>query len=206
MDLRQIQINVNAVAGAPVIAQFSSSPEYDLDPGQCVTFQWRVDGAISRVALVRDGTPVWDYAPVTGSFNDCPPGAGTKNYELQAWGPGGFIKSQRSLLVRPGFTPPPPVPAPQPPRINRFTANPSQLSAANNCTVLEWQVTGQGLAAVWLSRNGELIAGPDVQSGYQDCVSVKDQGKTQVYELRVDTEFGLSSSLQLQVPFPKGNG
>ena len=74
--------------------------------------------------------------------------------------------------------------------INSFTANPAQLSAANNCTVLQWQITGQGLAAVWLSRNGERIAGPDVQSGYRDCVAVKDAGKTQVYELKADTEFG----------------
>lgn len=204
VEVRQIQINVNAVAGAPVIAEFRSSPEFDLDAGQCATFQWRIDGAVNRVALVRDGAPIWDYAPVGGSFNDCPPGSGPKNYELQVWGPGGFVKSQRSLVVRPGYVPPTAAPAPQPPRINSFTANPPQLSAANNCTILEWQVTGQGIAAIWLSRNGELIAGPDVQSGYQDCVSVKDAGKTQLYELRVDSEFSGSSSQQLSVPFPKG--
>lgn len=204
VDLRQIQINVNAVAGAPVIAQFSSSPEFDVDPGQCVSFQWRVDGAVNRVALVRDGFPLWDYAPTSGSFNDCPPGAGQKNYELQAWGPGGFIKNQRSLLVRPGFTPPTAVPAPQPPRINSFTANPPQLSAGANCIVLEWQISGQGLAAVWLSRNGILIAGPDVQSAYQDCVAVSEEGTTQVYELRVDSESAGSARQELTVPFGRG--
>ena len=51
-EVRQIQINVNAVAGAPVIAEFRSTPEFELDAGQCATFQWRVDGAVSRVALV----------------------------------------------------------------------------------------------------------------------------------------------------------
>ena len=191
VDTRQLQINVNAVAGAPSIAEFRTSPEYEITAGQCVNLQWRIDGAVTRVALVRDGAPVWDYAPVSGSHSDCPPGSGQKNYELQAWGPGGFIKGQRGLMVRPGVTPPtavPPTAAPQPPAkpmINSFTANPPQLSAANNCTVLQWQVTGQGLAAIWLSRNGERIAGPDVQSGYRDCVAVKDAGKTQVYELKV---------------------
>ncbi len=204
VEVRQIQINVNAVAGGPIIAEFYSSPANEIDAGQCVGFFWRVDGNVSRVALVRDGAPLWDYAPVSGSFNDCPPGAGQKNYELQAWGPGGFIKTQRDLMVRPGFAPPTAVPAPQPPRINRFIATPPQLSAGANCTVLEWQISGQGITAVWLSRNGILIAGPDVPSGYQDCVSVKDQGKTQLYELKVDTEFGGSATQQLPVPFPRG--
>jgi hypothetical protein len=212
VEVRQIQINVNAVAGAPVVAEFGSNPDHEVNAGQCANFQWRIDGAVSRVALVRDGAPLWDYAPVSGSFKDCPPGSGQKNYELQVWGPGGFIKSQRWLMVRPGVTPPtavPPTAAPQPPArpmINSFTANPAQLSAANNCTVLQWQVTGQGLAAIWLSRNGERIAGPDVQSGYKDCVAVKDAGKTQVYELKVDTESGGSATQQLQVPFPKAQG
>ena len=209
VETRQIQINVNAVAGAPVIAEFRSTPEFEINAGQCATLQWRIDGAVSRVALVRDGAPIWDFAPVSGSFNDCPPGSGQKNYELQAWGPGGFIKSQRGLMVRPAVAPPTATPAPQPaprPLINSFTANPPQLSAINNCTVLQWQVSGQGLAAIWLSRNGERIAGPDVQSGYKDCVAVKDQGKTQVYELKADTESGGSATQQLSVPFPKGQG
>ena len=204
VETRQIQINVNAVAGAPVIAEFRSSPEFEINAGQCANFQWRVDGSVSRVALVRDGTPLSDYAPVAGSFSDCPPGSGPKNYELQAWGPGGFVKSQRSLMVRPGVAPPTAQPAPQPPVINSFTANPPQFDAANNCVVLEWQVSGQGIAAIWLSRNGQQIAGPDVQSGYQDCVSVSEEGTQQVYELKVDTEFAGSASQQLVVPFGHG--
>jgi ABC-type amino acid transport substrate-binding protein len=203
-EVRQIQVNVNAVAGSPVIAEFRSSPEFEITAGQCATFQWRVDGPVSRVALVRDNSPLWDYAPVSGSFNDCPPGSGQKNYELQAWGPGGFVKSQRSLMVRPGVTPPTAAPAPQPPRINSFTANPPQLSAVTNCTVLQWEVTGQGIAAIWLSRNGEQIAGPDVQSGYQDCVAVSEEGNPQIYELKVDSESADSTSKQLTVPFGRG--
>jgi ABC-type amino acid transport substrate-binding protein len=204
VDVRPIQVNVNATTGAPAVSQFTSSPEYDITAGQCANFVWRVDGNVSRVALVRDNAPLWDYAPVSGSFNDCPPGSGQKNYELQVWGPGGFIKSQRSLLVRPGFTPPADTPAPQPPAIISFTANPPQLDAANNCTVLEWQISGQGIAAVFLSRNGQQIAGPDLASGYRDCVSVSEQGNAQIYELRVDSEFAGSTSSQLTVPFGFG--
>ena len=70
--------------------------------------------------------------------------------------------------------------------------------------MLEWQVSGQGIAAIWLSRNGQQIAGPDVQSGYQDCVAVSEEGTQQVYELKVDTEFAGSASQQLVVPFGRG--
>jgi arginine/lysine/histidine transporter system substrate-binding protein len=204
VDVQRIQVNVNATAGAPVISQFTSAPEYDITAGQCANFVWRVDGNVSRVALVRDSSPLWDNAPVSGSFNDCPPGSGQKNYELQVWGPGGFIKGQRSLMVRSGSPQPTATQAPQAPRINSFTANPPQLDSINNCTVLEWQVTGQGIAAIWLSRNGQQIAGPDVASGYQDCVSVSEQGTPQIYELKVDTESGGSTSRQLTVPFGFG--
>ena len=85
------------------------------------------------------------------------PGNGQKIYELQAWGPGGFVKSLRSLTVRPGNAPP--TAQPQPPVIGSFSANPPQLDATNTCVVLQWQVSGQGIAAIWLSRNGQQIAG-----------------------------------------------
>jgi hypothetical protein len=100
--------------------------------------------------------------------------------------------------------PPTDTPVPQPPTIISFTANPPQLDALNNCTVLEWQISGQGIVAVFLFRNGQQIAGPDVASGYQDCVAVSEQGNPQVYELRVDSEFAGSTSQQLTVPFGFG--
>jgi ABC-type amino acid transport substrate-binding protein len=204
VDTRQIQLNVNAVAGAPVITQFVSTPEYEINAGQCANFIWRADGAISRVALTRDGVALWDYAPVNGSFNDCPPGAGPKDYELQVWGPGGFVKGQRALIVRPAALPPTAVPQPEQPIIASFTATPPQLDPSNNCVALQWQISGPGIAAVSVTRNGLLIAGPDAESGLQDCVPVKDQGKTQVYQLKVDTEFGGSATMDLNVPFPLG--
>jgi hypothetical protein len=204
VETRQIQVNVTPVAGAPVIAQFTSQPEYEVTAGQCVNFVWRVDGSVSRVALTRDGTPLWDYAPVSGSFNDCPPGAGPKDYELQVWGPGGFVQSQRLLFVRPGAVPPTNTPAPAQPIISNFIATPPQLDAINNCTVLQWQISGQGIASVSVTRNGLLIAGPDAESGLQDCVAVSEQGTPQIYELKVDTEFGGSATQQLTVPFGQG--
>ncbi len=110
-----------------------------------------------------------------------------------------------ALRPRPsGATPPTAAPAPQAPRINSFTANPPQLDAINNCVVLQWDSAGKGSVAIWLSRNGQQIAGPDVQSGYQDCVAVSEEGNPQIYELKVDSEFSGSTTLQLTVPFGHG--
>ena len=73
----------------PVITRFDANPQGQLVLGQCLDLYWDVQGAVDRVALVRNGAPLRDYAPVSGSYHDCPPNAGDFTYELQAWGPGG---------------------------------------------------------------------------------------------------------------------
>jgi ABC-type amino acid transport substrate-binding protein/putative hemolysin len=86
----QLRINVNAPPPSlPVITRFDANPQGQLVLGQCLDLYWDVQGAVDRVALVRNGTPLRDYAPVSGSYHDCPPNAGDFAYELQAWGPGG---------------------------------------------------------------------------------------------------------------------
>ena len=151
---QSIQINVNQAAGAPQIASFGSSPEYEIVAGQCANFWWDVRGEVSRVAFVRNGTPLWDYAPVQGSKDDCPPGLGTVPYELQVWGPGGFVKAQRQLNVRQGEppTPPPPPPVGQP-EILRLSG-PDQ-AAINTCVWISWD-WGANVAYGRLLKNGQL--------------------------------------------------
>ncbi|MFN2167634.1 MAG: transporter substrate-binding domain-containing protein, partial [Anaerolineae bacterium] len=74
----------------PVITRFDSDPQGQVVQGNCLTLNWTVDGAVDRVALVRDTTPLWDYAPVSSSKTDCDlHDVRTYNYQLQAWGPGG---------------------------------------------------------------------------------------------------------------------
>jgi ABC-type amino acid transport substrate-binding protein/putative hemolysin len=99
VQLRQITINVIPVVNAPVITRFDSNPQGQIPAGQCLDLHWTVQGAVDRVALVRNSTPLWDYAPVSGSHHDCPPAAGTYTYEIQAWGPGGFAKRVLQITV-----------------------------------------------------------------------------------------------------------
>ncbi len=96
-----IQINVKPSSNVPFIVHFSSNPEFETTASRCVTLWWEVRGDVSRIALVRNGFPLWDYAPVQGSKQDCPTTPGAATYELQAFGPGGIVvKAQRNIAVR----------------------------------------------------------------------------------------------------------
>ena len=153
---RSIVIYVNPVSGAPVITQFNSSPEWEVVVGQCVQLWWQVQGQVSRVALLLNGAPLWDYAPVSASRQDCPPGPGQVLYELQAWGPGGFVAAQRSINVIPGAPPPPPPPPPVgQPEIRRLSA--TEQTNAGACVWVSWDYGANVLyARLW--KNGALYA------------------------------------------------
>jgi polar amino acid transport system substrate-binding protein len=113
--LKQITIQVTPVQGAPQITQFSSNPQYQVTLGQCLTLYWNVQGAVNRVALLGNGRAMWDGAPASGSYQDCPQGAGAITYQLQAFGPGGSAQAQLAMnVIRPDNPTPIPLPTPIP--------------------------------------------------------------------------------------------
>ncbi len=154
--MRSITISVAAVTGAPVITQFNSSPEWETVVGQCVQLWWETQGDVNRVALTRNGAALWDYAPVSASFQDCPPGPGQAVYELQVWGPGGFVKAQRSINVNPGAPPPTPVPPPAgQPEIRRLSA--TERTNVGACVWVSWEF-GSNVVYARLLKNNALYA------------------------------------------------
>jgi ABC-type amino acid transport substrate-binding protein/putative hemolysin len=88
-------------ANLPVITRFDSDPQGQVVQDNCLTLYWTVEGAVDRVALVRDNAALWDYAPISSSKTDCDlHDVRTYNYELQAWGPGGGpVKRGLSIQV-----------------------------------------------------------------------------------------------------------
>ncbi|MCZ7672699.1 MAG: hypothetical protein M5U34_39070 [Chloroflexi bacterium] len=96
--MRQITIFVTPSVTAPNIDRFTVEPA-QISVGQCVTLRWEVSGNVSRVVISRDGTPLWDGAPVTGSMQDCPPGEGRRGYVIEATGSGGTSRRQRDVTV-----------------------------------------------------------------------------------------------------------
>jgi hypothetical protein len=111
---------VEQVVGAPVINRFTVDP-HQIQVGQCVDIRWEVQGSVDRVKLLRNNVAIWDGAPTSGTFQDCPPGAGEMSYLLEANGPGGTSRLQRVVTVvqpdpGPTATPiPTPTPGPEPP-------------------------------------------------------------------------------------------
>lgn len=153
--MRQIRIDVAASPVAPV-AQFNSNPEFDIFAGQCVSLWWNIQGRVDRVALVRNGSPLWGNAPANGSYSDCPERAGVVTYELQVFYPGGGLRQQRVIHVREGSVLPAPTPIPPGdtlPAIIRLSA--SEQTRVGSCVWVSWELGG-GTTYARLLKNGRL--------------------------------------------------
>ncbi len=175
VEVRKITIYVKpAPADAPVIARFSVYPE-TVNTGQCVQIDWDVQGEVTSVKLTRAATVLWEPAPVRGSIQDCPPGPGTVGYGIEATGPGGTSRAQRSVNVvepvgpTPTATPVPATPAPNPPVIYAFAAVPNQIQAGQ-CVQVSWR-TGGGTTLVQILRSGVIVLdNAPLEGSGQDCV------------------------------------
>jgi heat shock protein HslJ len=182
VEIRQITIYVEPVAGAPVITRFSVDPEPQITVGQCVQIRWEVEGQVDRVNLTANNAVLWDGAPTKGSLENCPPGMGTVDYALEASGPGGSSRQQRTIRVIAAATatpvpptttaqPPTPVPptaAPEAPVINAFEVQPNQVEIGS-CVNVSWR-TGGGVARVQIKRNGAVVLdNAPFEGAGQDC-------------------------------------
>lgn len=179
-EIRQLTVFVEQRPGAPVINRFSVDPGQILT-GQCVAIVWQVSGNVNSVRIFRDGNPVWDGAPLTGSNTDCPPNAGRVAYLIEAIGPGGTSREQRDVTVVQPTPPPTPIPptatppiiptaTPQPPIINSFIVSPGQITAGQ-CVNVTWNVSG-GASQVNILRNGSpIINGAAFSGSLPDCLS-----------------------------------
>lgn len=158
VEIRNVTVNVTPnPPGAPIITRFTAEPK-NIFVGQCVTVQWIVEGQVDRVILSRNTTVLKDPAPISGSLVDCPP-VGGQTYLLQATGPGGSASHTTYVTVSESATPPPTatptVPAPDPPIVAYFDANPKQIEI-NQCTTLSWGAGG-GTTVVQIKRDSNVI-------------------------------------------------
>jgi polar amino acid transport system substrate-binding protein len=196
-------INVSQPVGAPVINQFYVDPPAII-VGQCVNVLWQVSGQVSQVNLIINGTTVWSNAPVSGSYQDCPPNAGQSIYQLTAQGPGGSTQQQVTVNVNtpppqpPTATPVPPVPAPV---INGFTVSPDTV-APGGCTILSWTTGGGTSRVVLLRDNSPIWDNAPLNSQVQDCPPVpadKPLPLSVVYMLQAYNSAGQSVSQSLSL-------
>ena len=181
IELRQVQINVIPVTGAPTIQRFTVEPG-SLPLGHCVVLQWDVRGDVSNINLTVNGRTLDASAPSAGSRQDCPSSAGEQIYRITATGKGGTTQQQKNAQVyQPTTTPPTatPVPPSPPPVINSFSTTPNQLETGQ-CTTVSWSVGG-GATNVRLLKNGNVIVdNGSFSSSMPDCI---DTAGSYVYRL-----------------------
>jgi polar amino acid transport system substrate-binding protein len=206
VQTREQTVAVTPVVGAPTISRFNANPQ-QINVGQCTTLEWNIEGNTTRVVLARNNAPLWDGAPVRGSFQDCPPGSGQMTYTLQASGPGGSSQAVQTVNVAtaqptatpvpPTATPVPPTPTPIPPTavpqpvISSFSAQPGQINLGE-CVTVAWS-TGGGTAFTRLFRDGTIIQdNAPINSSVQDC---PNSAGTVTYQLQA---FNVASAMVSQ--------
>jgi heat shock protein HslJ len=208
VEIRRITIFVEPNPQAPTINRFTVDP-HQINAGQCVTIVWNVAGNVRSVNLFRDNSALWNDAPSSNSFTDCPPGSGTMQYRLEATGSGGTSRASQNVSVVVPATPVPTVtptvpPATAtavptqvpPPVINNFAVSPAQIRP-NECVSISWSASG-GTNFVQVSKNGRVILDNAPLSGnLPDCTN--DAVGQVNYQLLVRNQTGQSDTRQTAV-------
>jgi polar amino acid transport system substrate-binding protein len=199
-EVRTIQITVAAApASAPVITQFSLSPSGQVPAGQCVGISWNVDGQVSTVRLLRNDSPLWENAPVSGNTTDCLQAAGTFTFVLEAAGPGGTSRASQTLVVGQGGSTPTAAAPAAPPVISSFAVAPTTISVGQ-CVLLSWSVQGD-VSQVTISRNDATIIPFAPASGSSsDCPRQLGQSAYRIQAVNAANQSAVDSATISVVP------
>lgn len=196
VDVRKITIYVEAAPEAPDIARFTVDPPNQITLGQCVSMRWEVKGSVSSIKLTANGGTLWDTAPTSGSYEDCPSAAGTVAYGIEAEGSGGTSRGQQNInVVQAATATPVPTPAPEQPAIYSFAVTPNQITDGE-CVDINWSAGG-GTSYVRVLRNDRPIVDDGPLTGHgNDCPT---PAGSYTYRLEAFNPVGQSVSQQQAV-------
>lgn len=189
VDVRSIRIDVVPAPNAPLINSFTVTPGFQITVGQCVDVRWQVSGEVTHIRVARNGTTLWDGAPLSGTSRDCPP-VGQMAYSIVASGPGGTSQAQQNLTVLAQPTAPPQAtatprptstsPAPSQPVVYSFSVTPARISTGQ-CVSVVWSVGGN-VSKVQITRNGVIVVDfANLSGNVSDCLNTPD-----IYTYRVE--------------------
>ncbi len=163
IEIRQLVIQVNQQPGAPVIREFTTTPQNQVTLGQAVLLRWDVQGQVNRIRLLRNNAVILDNAPVVGTIQDYPQVAGQNTYTLEAYG-AGVTRASRILNVISSGLPGP--------TITTFTVTPESIPVGA-CVTIRWEVSGNA-TSIRITRNGQQIVSSVGPSGaLQDCLTAR---------------------------------
>ena len=172
VEIRPQPITVLPAPEAPVITSFALNPPYQVELNQCVAISWSVAGEVDNVQLLTNGIILWDGAPSTGNFQDCPNSIGQVSYSLIAQNKGGESRAQEYITVVPASTAVPtalptatgapttaptalPSVTPSPPIIESFSASPEEIFEGD-CVQVSWRVSGNA-TLIQIFRNSVVV-------------------------------------------------
>jgi len=189
VEVRQITIYVEQAPDAPQITRFTVDPPAQITQGQCVTIRWQVQGTVDNVTLTANDGVLWDGAPTSGNYQDCPDASVT--YALEAVGPGGTSRQQHYTKVVDAATATPvPTAAPEQPVIQAFSITPNTVEAGE-CMGISWRVGGGTTYSRILRNGGVLIDDAGFTGQQMDCL---DEPGTYTYRLEAYNAAGESVS------------
>lgn len=128
--------------------------------GECVLFNWQVQGSVTAVYFYAQGQP-WqpNQVPAQGSRTECPPVTTTYDLRVQ-WQNGTIEIKEIAVAVQPVVGAP---------IIDRFTLFPSDQIFAGQCVDITWQVSGD-VNNVSITRDDVVInANGSVSGSMSDC-------------------------------------
>jgi hypothetical protein len=106
VETREVRIEVAPPpVAAPIVNYVMTEPEGQINIGACLGLIWDTAGSINRVTIAYNNATIWDYAPLRGRMQHCPPTAGGALYVVTASGPGGTAQGNAYVEVRMGPQP-----------------------------------------------------------------------------------------------------
>jgi hypothetical protein len=206
-EIRELTVYVEPNEGLPQIAHFTLTPSGELPLGQCVSLAWQVTGDVSGVALFRNKEPLWEEAPVEGTFEDCPEALGTYEYAVGAQGPAGLNYGVATLDVVAEASAGADAAAvrelqPGGPAIDLFSALPAELSVGE-CVELRWAVAGETSSIRILRDGAVLVEGAPRSGSGTDCPTEPGTIRYRLEALNAgDAKDEVAAEVRVGVPEP----
>lgn len=170
-EIRSLIVYVEPNPHLPQVDYFTLAPSGELAVGECVTLAWKIGGEVDQAVLFRNKGPLWEEAPIEGTYEDCPQAPGTYEYAVGAQGTGGrnyAVGTLQVVEVSTAAKHATPAAVRQGPSIDQFAVLPGQL-VVGGCAELRWTVAGEA-SNIRIERSGTtLMDGAPVSGAGTDC-------------------------------------
>jgi hypothetical protein len=139
-----------------------SVDQTEITEGECVAFSWQIEAA-GAVYFYAEGQPWQDHGVSgEGRQQECPPF--TTTYNLRVARPDNAVDERQITIYV--------APAPEAPRIDRFTVDPPAQIPLGRCAQIRWQVEGDVDQVNIMASGGSLWDGAPLKGTEHHCPDI----------------------------------